>query len=158
MRSPAALIQAMKNAMTQDAHFGEEGLRQKQKPVLLIVDEVDGALGGGGDGSGAGFKQVCDHLQKCIESSNQTRRNQAAEDSEGSDEEADGSDEEGQNRPKKAKATKKKGRKDSDIGFRRPIIFICNDLYAKALKPLRELTIQVKVPNSDPQRLLARMR
>ena len=56
MRSPAALIQAMKNAMTQDAHFGEEGFKQKQKPVLLIVDEVDGALGGSGDGSGAGFK------------------------------------------------------------------------------------------------------
>ena len=141
MRSPAALIQAMKNAMTQDAHFGEEGYRQKQKPVLLIVDEVDGALGGSSDGSGGGFKQVCDHLKKCIDNSNETRRNQAAEESEGGDEEADGSDEEVESKTKKAKATKKKGKKDSDIGFRRPIIFICNDLYAKALKPLRELTL-----------------
>jgi len=151
MRSPTALIEAIKNAMTQDSHFGEEGLK-KQKPVLLVVDEVDGALGGGfgsTDGGSGGFRLVCDHLKRCIDSSNKSRKNQDANESDESAENADDSDAESPNRPKKAKA-KSKGRKDSDFGFKRPIIFICNDLYSKALKPLRELTIQVKIPDSDP--------
>ena len=125
---------------------------RKQKPVLLIVDEVDGALGGslsGSDTGSGGFNRVCDHLKRCIDSSNKSRKNQDADDSDGSAKNVDDSDAESPNQPKKAKA-KNKGRKDSDFGFKRPIIFICNDLYAKALKPLRELTIQVKIPDSDP--------
>ena len=158
MRSPAALIDAMKNAMTQDAHFGEG--REKQKPVLLVVDEVDGALcGGAAEGSG-GFRMVCDYLKKCIDSSIKGRKKPTEEESEENDDQDDDMDSDGegpQNRAKKVKA-KNKGRKDSDYGFRRPIIFICNDLYSKALKPLRELSIQVKIPDADPARLLQRMR
>ncbi len=42
------------------------------------------------------------------------------------------------------KPTKK--RKDTDVvPLRRPIIFICNDMYARALNPLREIALAVKI-------------
>lgn len=41
----------------------EEG----KKPVCLIVDEVDGAIGGGTDQDNLkGIKKIVDYLKKCI--------------------------------------------------------------------------------------------
>jgi hypothetical protein len=48
----------MKNGLTNNSHYGSE-----EKPVCLIVDEVDGALAGG---VGAGFNVITDFLKKCI--------------------------------------------------------------------------------------------
>ena len=42
--------------------------------------------------------------------------------------------------------------------LRRPILFLCNDLYAKALRPLRDLAINVKIESADPQRLKQSLR
>ncbi len=42
--------------------------------------------------------------------------------------------------------------------IQRPIIFICNDFYAKAIRPLRELTLPIKISDCDPKRLLDRLR
>lgn len=42
-RSPADLIDAMKNALSSNSHFSGGS----SKPVCLIVDEVDGAVNGG---------------------------------------------------------------------------------------------------------------
>jgi len=39
----------------------------------------------------------------------------------------------------------------------RPIFFICNDLYAKCLRKLRDLCLVVKVTEANPQRLLKRL-
>lgn len=57
------------------------------------------------------------------------------------------------------KSSVKKKIKDSDVvALRRPIIFICNDMYARALAPLREIALTVKIPEASPSRLHARLR
>ena len=58
IRSPAQLLDLMKNGLTNNSHYGSE-----EKPVCLIVDEVDGALQGG---LGGGFSHITDFLKKCI--------------------------------------------------------------------------------------------
>lgn len=42
--------------------------------------------------------------------------------------------------------------------MKRPIVFICNDAYAKALRPLREIALSIKISNSNSERLLKRLR
>ena len=39
----------------------------------------------------------------------------------------------------------------------RPVICICNDLYAPSLRPLRPLALLLKVPPTDPGRLVSRL-
>ena len=59
-RSPDDLILEIRNAITTNAHFDKSGFMQAKKdanqsdakkPVCLILDEIDGALGGGSDQS-----------------------------------------------------------------------------------------------------------
>lgn len=49
-------------------------------------------------------------------------------------------------------------RKKDVVELKRPIIFICNDLYAKALMPLRDLALNIKIEEANPERLLKRLR
>ena len=71
-------------------------------------------------------------------------------------------EEEGENAaPSNENETKKINRKKKDtdvIQLRRPIIFICNDMYAKALNSLREIALTIKIEESEPERLLSRLR
>ena len=53
-RSGYALTDEIKNAITTNAHFNKSGYSfakskndDSKKPVCLILDEIDGALGGG---------------------------------------------------------------------------------------------------------------
>ena len=48
-----------------------------------------------------------------------------------------------QNKDKEIKKVKKS---DKYFPIIRPIIFICNDLYAKSLRPLRDISFQIKIP------------
>lgn len=49
----------------------------------------------------------------------------------------------------------KKKKKDTDvIPLQRPIIFICNDMYAKALLPLREIALAIKIDQASPEKLI----
>ena len=56
-RTGDTLLDKIKNAIQMDAHFGKKSLKpdgnDKTKPVCLIVDEVDGAVGSGGNLDGA---------------------------------------------------------------------------------------------------------
>jgi len=62
-----------------------------------------------------------------------------------------------ENEPKKP--TKKKKKKDTDVvSLKRPIIFICNDMYSRVLAPLRDIALQLKIEESSPERLLSRLR
>jgi len=133
-RSPADLIDAMKNALTQNAHFGNG----PEKPVCLIVDEVDGAVNGG---IGQGFNKVVEFLKRCMQSQGSKTKTE--------DDDFEIEDDEGNDGHRKLTKTKGK-KKDDDFALQRPIIFICNDLYTKALRPLREISLQVKIPESDP--------
>lgn len=38
--------------------------------------------------------------------------------------------------------------------LRRPVIFVCNNLYCRALKPLREVALQIRIRESSQDRLL----
>ena len=42
--------------------------------------------------------------------------------------------------------------------LRRPIIFIANNFYARSIKALRNACLPVQIPESDPQRLMTRLR
>lgn len=55
-RGAEELINEIKNAITTNAHFNKPGIDRNtgkqdsgKKPVCLILDEIDGALGGGPD-------------------------------------------------------------------------------------------------------------
>jgi len=128
VRSADDLIEVIKQAITTNSHFGKE-----KKPVCLIIDEVDGAVSGG-----LGFTKVCEFLKQC------TSKRAAPKTTD--DTEIEG----GPSSPQK--------KKRESFDLRRPIIFICNDFYAKALRPLRELTISVKISESDHKRLIQRLR
>lgn len=54
------------------------------------------------------------------------------------------------------KPRKGKGNKDL-FEIKRPIIFICNDIWTKALRPLKELAIQVKIEQASVERLKHRL-
>lgn len=56
------------------------------------------------------------------------------------------------------KATKKKIKDTDVVPLVRPIIFICNDMYAKALMPLREIALAIKISESSPDKLITRLR
>eukprot|EP00347_Sterkiella_histriomuscorum_P000515 403375550 len=169
-RTGDRLLEKIKSATQMNSHFSKaapspvNGGNQddKQKPVCLIVDEVDGAVGSGGSLDGQkGVGKIVEYLKKCINYSENLakKRNQADEDDEGDEDMKDQDDndqEEGA-----SKIAKKAGKKKKDDGIRelkRPIIFICNDLYSKALMPLRDIALCVKIEESNYERLLQRLR
>lgn len=149
-RSAGDLINAIKNALQQDSHFTKSGT----KPVCLIVDEVDGAVSGG-----IGFHRVAEFLRNCIQRTAKDNGDEDNVDIEMTKEQP----KENQNRKpvnsmifQRRKGTTFKN--DNAFDLQRPIIFICNDLYTKALRPLKEISLQVKIAESDPRRLIQRLR
>ncbi|KZV69756.1 P-loop containing nucleoside triphosphate hydrolase protein [Peniophora sp. CONT] len=93
------------------------------KPTLVVIDEIDGATGGGDNGAGFVYKLIQLALEK----------------------------------PAKAKG---RGKKDNQ-GKRpllRPIICICNDLYAPALSKLRPIARIVKFSRPTDLLLVKRLR
>ncbi|KAH9681005.1 AAA domain-containing protein [Citrus sinensis] len=83
------------------------------RPKCLVIDEIDGALG---DGKGA--VEVILKMVSAERKSNTAKENVAKED-------------------QSEKISKKKGRKKASL--LRPVICICNDLYAPALRSLRQI-------------------
>ncbi|KAG9607039.1 P-loop containing nucleoside triphosphate hydrolase protein, partial [Aureobasidium melanogenum] len=87
-------------------------IRKAGRPVCVIVDEVDGVVGGsGGAGEGGFIKALLDLVALDTRNSNKTRSQQTS------------------------------GKKKAD-NFRllRPLILICNDVYHPSLRPLRQST------------------
>lgn len=135
-----------------NSHFGtKNGDPEINKPTCLIVDEVDGAVGSGGslDGTGKGIGMIVDYLKKCISYQENLMKKKNE-----SDDELDQAPENAESI--KAITTKnfKKKKDDGIHELRRPIIFICNDAYAKALLPLKEIALQIKIESSCYERLL----
>ncbi|XP_048235422.1 chromosome transmission fidelity protein 18 homolog isoform X3 [Ricinus communis] len=83
------------------------------RPKCLVIDEIDGALG---DGKGA--VEVILKMVSAERKSNTGKENVAKGDQSG-------------------KISAKKGRKT--VSLSRPVICICNDLYAPVLRPLRQV-------------------
>lgn len=70
-RTGQQILNKIKNAISSDDYFTEKGgklgKQSAGKPVCLIVDEVDGALGSSFEGANSkGISQIVDYLKKCI--------------------------------------------------------------------------------------------
>ena len=63
---------------------------------------------------------------------------------------------EGETEVKKSKSKSKKNNDARDI--KRPIIFICNNLYSKALRPLKDIALCIKINCANNEKLLKRLR
>ncbi|KAH9680995.1 AAA domain-containing protein [Citrus sinensis] len=93
------------------------------RPKCLVIDEIDGALG---DGKGA--VEVILKMVSAERKSNTAKENVAKED-------------------QSEKISKKKGRKKASL--LRPVICICNDLYAPALRSLRQIAKLKHICNNE---------
>lgn len=113
-------------------------------PNCLILDEIDG-ISGGERGAAQELVKMVKRSSKATALGARKSRT-AAEDGEGNDDDEDGDGEERGGERRRRRGGKKK--------LNRPIICICNDEYALALRPLRSLEecriIRLKaVPSED---------
>ncbi|KAJ6004734.1 Chromosome transmission fidelity protein 18 [Penicillium herquei] len=100
------------NVKGSNVEVGEQKVRRAAKPVCVVVDEVDGVVGGAGSGGEGGFmKALIDLVLLDQRNSNKS----------------------GENPGKK--------RKGDNFRFLRPLILVCNDLYHPSLRPLRASSI-----------------
>ena len=109
----------------------ESGSLKDPRPTLVVIDEIDGATGGGGGASGEshGFVRA---LVRLVEM--------------------------GKGAGPKAAGLASRGKKQQRKGFKpllRPIICICNDLYAPSLRPLRPMAKLVRL-NKPPTNLVVK--
>lgn len=108
--------------------------RKAGRPVCVIVDEVDGVVtGSGGSGEGGFIKALIDLVQLDQRNSNETGNTRSSS------------------------TNKKKGDR---FRLLRPLILICNDIYAPSLRPLRTSSVadvvHVRKPALD--KLINRMK
>jgi DNA polymerase III delta prime subunit len=119
-RSRPALLKAVAAAVQMQPVLGE------RRPNCLVIDEIDGAIGGDGARSGSSAVGAVADLMK---------RGTVEPDMGG-----------GGRRRKHAEP------------LQRPIICICNDLYAPALRPLREVVDVILLAPPDVPALTSRLR
>ncbi|TLD38396.1 chromosome transmission fidelity protein 18 [Venturia nashicola] len=101
------------NVKGSDVRTADGKVRKAGKPVCVIVDEVDGVVGGGSAGEGGFVKALIDLVTLDAKNSNAISAQSTTMG------------------PKK----KKKGDK---FRLLRPLVLICNDVYHPALRPLRQ--------------------
>lgn len=100
------------NVKGANVEVGENKVRRAAKPVCVVVDEVDGVVGGAGSGGEGGFmKALIDLVLLDQRNSNKSQENGG------------------------------KKRKGDKFRFLRPLILVCNDLYHPSLRPLRASSI-----------------
>ena len=106
--------------------------RKAGRPICVIVDEVDGVVSGSGGGGGEGgfMKALIDLVQLDQKTASRTRTQST------------------------------NGRKGVNFRQLRPLILICNDVYAPSLRPLRGSTIAEIVHVRKPAiaKVIARLR
>ena len=110
--------------------------RRAGRPVCVVVDEVDGVTtGSGGNGGEGGFTKALIDLVQI------DQKNTAQND----------------NKEGFTKNTKKKG---DNFRMLRPLILICNDVYAPSLRPLRNSSFAeiVHVRNPPIEKVIARLK
>jgi chromosome transmission fidelity protein 18 len=125
-RSPKVLRERIIAAMESKAVFGSG------KPRCIILDEIDGAIGGG---EGKGLAGVLTELCSCPLSARERK----------------GDDDDG------SPIKKKRGGKNHHP-VTRPIICICNDFYAAALRPLRPFARVHTFAKASGRRLVDRLK
>ena len=123
-RSAKVLKQRIAEATDMQSVFSDH------RPPLIILDEIDGAMGGS-EGTSA--------IHELLKLANMTARQ-----SKGSTDDADG-----EGGAKGAKGSK---------GLQRPVICICNDVYAPALRPLRAVAECIEFRAASNSQLLTRLK
>lgn len=116
-RSAEKLVQKVQDAMAMQSVMGD------RRPNLVVLDEIDGAVGGSNESRNA-IAALVKYIAKC-----------AAERT------ATGSGSDGVER----------------MALTRPLICICNDVYAPALRPLRNLAKVFRMGALRPSRLSVRL-
>lgn len=129
-RNGQSLISRVQDASEMQSVMGEK------RPNCIVIDEIDGAAGGSEATSAVSALVRLANAGAPRKSQNQSE-NDAQEDE-----------------LSQSKAKKKKGMKP----LLRPIICICNDLYAPALRPLRECARVFMVKPPTTERLVERLR
>lgn len=106
--------------------------RRSGRPVCVVVDEVDGVVtGSGGSGEGGFMKALLDLVHL-----------------------------DQQNRSQAASQTTSKKKKGDKFRLLRPLILICNDVYAPSLRPLRQSSMAeiVHVRKPPIEKVVARLK
>lgn len=163
-RNGEEITNEIKNAITTNAHFNKQGFstaknhktnqdKGRKKPVCLILDEIDGALGGGSDQS-KGMNFVSDFLKKCIRVHEQGKQvKKGLDDYEMNDEQenSDGDKDDKEDQPEwKNRAMLRTKREQAMFPpLSRPIILVCNDGYAKALYPLKDIVLKLRIEGAS---------
>jgi len=142
-RSVKGLRDKIVGAMESRAIFGD------RRPRCIILDEIDGALGGGEASGIAGL--LLELCRAPLKRGSAKARAAAAAD--GSDDDDGGGAGEGAGA---GAAKKKQGKGQHALVC--PIICICNDAYASALRPLRDVSVAWKFEKCNTDRLLERLK
>lgn len=121
-----------------DAAIGSDSLLCGRRPNLLLIDEIDGALGTGG---AQADKSLITHLLKLVAASGDGPPADSTDAADG-----DGEGRRTRRRPQRRGPQ-----------LRRPIICICNDLYVPALRPLRQVAHVVALRRPPPSALARRL-
>ena len=143
-RSAEALTTRVLDATQMRAVIGDK------RPNCVVIDEIDGATGGAeGKGAIAALLAIV-NARRAGPASLATRKKEA----EAEDDEDDANDaNEGRD------GNSKRARRKKGPGLLlRPIVAVCNDPYAPALRPLREVAKIFRVPAPDSARLNQRLR
>lgn len=125
-RSRSALLSAAAAAVQMQPVLGD------RRPNCLVIDEIDGALGGGTGGGGGG--RAGGGAVSAIAEIIRTGRVRVKDTEGGS------------------------VGKAGSVPLLRPVICICNDLYTPALRPLREVAEVLEVGPPEDRMLRARLR
>ena len=109
-------------------------VRKAGRPVCVVVDEVDGVVGGSSGGGEGGF------IKALIDLVHLDQKNTAS--------------------PGQGTSNSKRGKKGERFRLLRPMILICNDVYHPALRPLRSSNlaeiVHIRKPPLD--KVMARMK
>lgn len=116
------------------------GNKEERKPQCLILDEIDGAQDGEGRSA---IVALCNYVQGKGGSRGRRKKKE--------DEFKDGSDSGKESDEFVREVEENQKRRKNHI--RRPIICICNDLYAKSLAPLRKLATIFTLKGADAMRM-----
>ena len=143
-RSAEALTTRVLDATQMRAVIGDK------RPSCVVIDEIDGATGGAeGKGAIAALLAIV-NARRAGPASLATRKKEA--EAEDDDDDANDANEGRDGNSKRARRKKGPG------PLLRPIVAVCNDPYAPALRPLREVAKIFRVPAPDSARLNQRLR
>ncbi|KJR80180.1 uncharacterized protein SPSK_04874 [Sporothrix schenckii 1099-18] len=109
-------VKAVEQTTTLGAAAADTKKTSVARPVCVIVDEVDGVVGGSGSGGEGGFVKALIDLV-LLDQKNAGGATSAAQTT--------------------ASSRSRRSRRGDDFRQMRPLVLICNDIYHPALRPLR---------------------